>query len=165
MAAAAQGDRKPMSDDQRVKHEQADTADKAELLGQGREDEIGLLFRQEAQMALAAVEKTSPQETARAERDFRLQNVITGTQRVALRIEKGIDPVLLVVAEEMPSGRHGGSGTQRHQREVPQADAGYEEQRNPGYQQHHRSPEVGLFQHQRCGYQDHQRGRYQVSET
>ena len=91
--------------------------------------------------------------------------MITGAERVALRIEKGIDPVFLVIAEEMPSTRHGGRGAERHQREVPQADSGYEEQRNPGYQQHHRSTEVGLFQHQRCGYQDHQRGRHQVSEA
>ena len=94
-----------------------------------------------------------------------MQNVITGAQRVALRIEKGIDPVLLVVAKKMPSGRHGGRGAERHQGEEPQAHAGYEEQCGPGYQQHHRSAEVGLFQYQRCGYQDHQRGRDQVSET
>src|SRR4051812_37073038 len=142
MAAAAQRDRKPITDHQGVEREQAQAAGKAELLGQGREDEIGLLFRQEAQMALAAIEKTSAQETARAERYFRLQNVITGAQRVALRIKKGIDPVLLVVAEKMPSGRKGGRGAERHQREEPQAHAGYEEQCDPSDQQHHRSTEV-----------------------
>ena len=116
-------------------------------------------------MALAAVEKTSAEETARAERDFRLQNVITGAQRIALRIEKGVDPVLLVIAKEMPPGRHAASDAERHQGEEPQAHAGYEEQCSPGYQQHDRSTEVRLFQHQRCGYQNHQRGRYQVSQT
>src|SRR5205807_5336816 len=122
MVAAAQGDCKPITDHQRIEREQADAANKAELFGQGREDEIGLLFRQEAQMALAAVEKASAEKTARAERDFRLQNVITGAERVALRIKKDIDPVLLVIAEEMPSTRHGGRGAERHQREVPQAE-------------------------------------------
>src|SRR5690349_21593891 len=127
MAAAAQGYHEPIGDHQRVEREQADAADKAELLGQGREDEICLFFRQEAQMALAAVEKTSAEETARAERDFRLQNVVTGAQRVALRIEKGIDPVLLVIAKEMPPGRQGGCGAERQQREEPQAHPGYKE--------------------------------------
>src|ERR1700731_5108695 len=94
-------------------------------------------------MALAAVEKTSAEETAGAERDFRLQNVIAGAERVALRIEKGIDPVLLVIAEKMPPGRHGGRGAERHQGEEPQAHAGYEEQCSRGYQQQHRSTEVG----------------------
>jgi len=70
MAAAVQGDHKPIADHQRVEREEAEAADEAELLGQGREDKIGLFFRQEAQIALAAVEKTSAEETARAECDF-----------------------------------------------------------------------------------------------
>src|SRR5437868_15217119 len=118
MVAAAQGDCKPISDHQRIEREQADAADKAELFGQGREDEIGLLFREEAQMALAAVEKASAEKTARAERDFRLQNVINGADRVALRIDKGIDPVFLVIAEEIASTRHGRRRAQRDPREL-----------------------------------------------
>src|SRR5438105_10551976 len=107
MVAAAQSNHKTITDHQRIEREQADAANKPELLGQGRKDKIGLFFRQEVQMTLAAVEKTSAEETARTERDFRLQNVITGAQRVALGIEKGIDPVFLVVAKEVPSGRNG----------------------------------------------------------
>src|SRR5215475_3027345 len=102
LVAAPQGDHEPVANHQRIEGQEAAAAEKAELLSQGREDEVGVLFRQKAQMALAAIEKTSAQKATRTQGDFRLQNVITGAERVAPRIEKSVDPVLLVVAKKMP---------------------------------------------------------------
>src|SRR5262249_17932414 len=106
LAAAAEGDRETVADDEHVKRQQRDTADKAEFLGQGGEDEVGLLFRQKAQMALRAVQKALAEQTSGAERDLRLQNVIAGAERIALRVEKRIDPVLLIIAQEVPTCRY-----------------------------------------------------------
>src|SRR6185312_13347930 len=51
-AAAAQGDGKGIADQDDIKPEQDQAADEAEFLGDHREDEIGLLLGQEAQMGL-----------------------------------------------------------------------------------------------------------------
>src|SRR5215469_13067045 len=123
MTTAAECDRQSIADHHRIKRKQREAADKPELFGQGREDEIGLLFRQKAQMALAAVEKASAEKTARTQRDLRLQNMIAGAERIALWIEKGVDTVLLVGAKKMPAGRQGGCGRETDQTKEPQAHA------------------------------------------
>ena len=47
IAAAAECDRKAIDEDQRVEREKHESADQAEFLGEHRENEIGLAFRQE----------------------------------------------------------------------------------------------------------------------
>ena len=48
MAVRDGGDAQRDEDRQGEQEEQADTADKAEFLGEGGEDEVGLLFRNKA---------------------------------------------------------------------------------------------------------------------
>src|SRR3546814_2144432 len=85
--------------------QQGEAADQAELLRQHGEDEIGLLFRQEVQVALSALHEAFAGEGAGAEADHRLQRVIAGAQRVVLRIEERQHSVLLVVVQELPDDR------------------------------------------------------------
>src|SRR5204862_1944055 len=110
LATAAQRDRKGVDDYQDIKGQQHQAADKAEFLGEHREDEIGLLLRQKAQMALRAEQKTLAEQPAGAERDLRLHDVITGAERVGIGLEEGIEPGLLVVAQERPGDRGRGRG-------------------------------------------------------
>src|SRR5580704_12899436 len=70
MVAASECDRKAVDDDQRVESEEPEPADEAELFGQGGKDEVGLLLRQKAQMALAAVQKALAKQPAGAECDL-----------------------------------------------------------------------------------------------
>src|SRR6202022_1877403 len=67
--AASERDRKPVDDDQGIESKQPEPADEAKLLGQGRKDEVGLLLRQKAQMALAALQETLAEQSAGTERD------------------------------------------------------------------------------------------------
>ena len=51
------------------------------------------------------VQEALAEQPARAERDLRLQDVIAGAERIALRIEEGEDAVLLVIVQELPGDR------------------------------------------------------------
>ena len=70
MIAASKRDRKAVDDDQGIENEQPEPADEAELLGQRGKNEVGLLLRQKAQMALAALKETLAEQSAGAEGDF-----------------------------------------------------------------------------------------------
>jgi hypothetical protein len=66
-----------------VEEQHAEAADEAELLGQGGEDEVGLLFGQEVQLALRAQAKALAQKAAGAQGDLGLQDVVAVAGRVA----------------------------------------------------------------------------------
>ena len=85
----------------------AERADEADLLGQHGEDEVGLLLRQEAQLALRALQEALAPDAARAERDLRLDDVVAGAERIALGVEEGEHPLLLVVVQLLPEQRQG----------------------------------------------------------
>src|ERR1051326_5341023 len=111
-AAAAQGDGKGVADQDDIEPEQDQAADEAEFLRDHREDEIGLLLGQKAQMGLGPEQEPLAEEPPGAERDLRLGDVIARPERILLRVEKGIEAGLLVIAQEAPGdrGRDAGGG-------------------------------------------------------
>lgn len=65
-----------------------------------------MIFREEIQLALRAFEKTLPDETAAADGNLRLDDMVTGAIRIDVRIEKDEDTHLLVaVQHEEPDER------------------------------------------------------------
>ena len=106
-------------------------------------------------MALAALQKALAEEPARAERDLGLQDVVAGAERVAVRIEERINPVLLVIAQKMPDPGQSGRRGDRRQQEEPQAHPGDEEQDRAAHQQHDRRAEIGLLEDQRSRHDNH----------
>src|ERR1041384_7197670 len=109
-AAAAQGDGKGVADQDDIEPEQDQAADEAEFLRDHREDEIGLLLGQKAQMGLGPEQEPLAEEPPGAERDLRLSDVVAGPERILLRVEKGIEAGLLIIAQEEPGGLPGGPG-------------------------------------------------------
>ena len=62
-------------------------------------------------MALGSLQEALAEHAARTQRDLRLQNVIAGTQRIALGAEEYEDAFTLVIVQVVPSegdGRCGG---------------------------------------------------------
>jgi hypothetical protein len=77
--------------------EQHDRADVAELLGEDREDEVGVLDRQQAEGVLGAVGQALAEEATRADGDLGLVELVAGALDVRERIEERGQPCLLVV--------------------------------------------------------------------
>ena len=128
----------------------ASAADQAEFLADHGEDEVGLLLRQEVQVALRALQEALAPHPARAERDLRLDDVVAGAERVALRVEEGVDARALVVVQVAVGDRA--------RRTAPAAPpAANFHQRTPAakntaaadHRGDHRRAEVGLLQDQR----------------
>ena len=113
-------------------------------------------------MALAALQEPLAEQPAGAERDLGLGDVIAGPERVALRIQKGQDPLLLVGAHKLPADRHGSERDADQGQELPDPDPREEERRTGAHQDHQRGPEVGLAHHQHDRHGDHQERRHQV---
>lgn len=64
------------------------------------EDQVSMIFREEIQLALRAFEKTLPDETAAANGNLRLDDMVTGAIRIDVRIEKDEDTHLLVAVQD-----------------------------------------------------------------
>mgnify|MGYP000750799294 CR=1 FL=1 len=81
-------------------------SDEAQLFPNDREDKVSMIFREEIQLALRAFEKALPDETAAADGNLRLDDMVTGAIRIDVRIEKDEDTHLLVaVQHEEPDER------------------------------------------------------------
>src|SRR6185437_190973 len=102
-------------------------ADETPFLGEHGEDEIGLLLRQEGEMRLRPLHEALAEDAAGADGDLGLEAVISGAQRIALRIEEGVDAVLLVVLQEAPEDRRRARRARDDDDEFPPAHAGEEE--------------------------------------
>lgn len=59
-----------------------------------------MIFREEIQLALRAFEKTLPDETAAADGNLRLDDMVTGAIRIDVRIEEDEDTHLLVAVQD-----------------------------------------------------------------
>ncbi len=105
-------------------------------------------------MALGSHEEALAEEPARAEGDLRLQDVVTGAERVALRIEEGQHALPLIVAQELPAHRYGGKAEPAHHHELPDLHPGQKEHGGPDQEQHAGGAEIGLQQHERRRRED-----------
>ncbi len=161
MVAAAQRDGEAVAEDDHVDEDHPEPAQQAELLGQHGEDEVGLLLGQEVEVALRALQEAAAGDAAGAERDLRLQDVVAGAQRVAVRVEEGQHAALLVVVQqELPGQRDRGEAEDAAERELPHAHPGDEEHHDAADHQHAGGAEVRLLEHQR-DRRKHHRGRNQ----
>src|ERR1043166_6052158 len=82
--------------------QRADDADEAELLSHHREDEVGVLLRKEREPLLGPVEEAVPEPAARADRHLRLDRLVAGVDRIALRVHESDQAFLLVRLEGGP---------------------------------------------------------------
>ena len=109
-------------------------------------------------MALGALHETFAEQAARAQGDLRLDDVIAGAERIAFRVEVGLDALLLIIMHEAPGHWPRPAPQRQHHDEHPDAHAGQEEDGAAGQNQHHRRAHVGLLQHQGRRHQHQQQG-------
>ncbi len=77
-------------------------ADEAEFLSHDREDEVGVLFRQECEPLLGAIGVAGPEPPSRADGGLGLDEVISCAAGIRLRVEERDQPVLLVRRQPVP---------------------------------------------------------------
>src|SRR5262245_18571718 len=96
---------KTISDQDEVKHQQHRAPDKSPLLRKNREDDIRVLRRQKVEPVLGSVQISFAEESAGTYGDLRLNDVITCTQWITIRIKEGQDAIALIGFQEMPTDR------------------------------------------------------------
>jgi len=81
-------------------NENGSDAHKAQFLGQGRKNKVGMAFRQKTQLGLSTMAQSPAQELAGTDGDLGLDDMVTLAQRVMIRVDKCPEPVLLVRPEQ-----------------------------------------------------------------
>src|ERR1700730_6282420 len=111
-------------DDDAVEDQEHQAWQQAKFLADDREDEIGGTLRQEFQLGLTAHHVPFAEHPAGADRDLRLNDVVSRAQRIVFGIQERQDALALIVVDEVP-GRHGGAAEQRYRyQDDPQLEPG-----------------------------------------
>src|ERR1700678_2270582 len=152
------------SDHDAVQRQNEQLAQQAELLADDGEDEIGGPFRQEFKLRLAAVHIALAETPARADRDLRLDDVVSGAQRVVFGIEEGQYALPLVIVDEMPGRPDGASQHGDGYQYDPQLQAGEQHHDEAGGGDQQGRAEVRLLGDHRGGYGDQDAHDEQVFE-
>ena len=105
-----------------------------------------MVFRQEVQLALGPLEEALAKEHARTDGDFGLDDVVTGTEGVGIRIEEDRNTGLLVILEKMPAYRRQDDAGQKDIPQEGHLDAADEEHAKGNGQEDKTRPQVRLFQ-------------------
>ena len=137
-------------DEDAVGQEENERAREPPLLGEGGENEIGVVLRQVAQPRLGAVAEALAPDLARANGDLRLDGVVAGAANVARRVDEGQDSGLLVAVEApAPERAEGQRARQEERQEVPARQARGQRHAEPHQEDDQRAAEVGLHQGER----------------
>src|SRR5437867_5043563 len=104
-AAVSRHARERQRSQEQHREEEEHQADSEEppLLRDHRENEVGVLDGQEAQLALSPRPETLPREAPGAHGDLRLSDLVPRSEDVRLRIQERADPLLLVVRQHEPA--------------------------------------------------------------
>ena len=132
------------ADHHRVEGQDEELAEQAEFLADDGEDEIGRAFRQELELCLAAVHVALAEDSARANRDLRLDDVIAGAQRVGLRVQEGQDALALIVVDHVPGAPCGAAEERDGYQDDPKVHAGEQHHDEAGGRDQQRGSQVGL---------------------
>src|SRR5450756_782765 len=137
-------EREGACDEEAVEREKDRDAHEPPLLGERREDEVGVADGQETEPALGSLLPALAEDAARADRDSGLPDLVARAPRGEVRIEERADPVLLVVLQEEPRPSDG--ERPRHDEDGPPApgEAAEEERREEERQIRERDAEVRL---------------------
>jgi hypothetical protein len=108
-------------------------------------------------VALRALQEALAEHAAGAERDLRLDDVVAGAERIALGIEEGQHPLLLVVVQRLPGERRRDRGGDDDRRELPQRTPAAKNRAPPAISSINAGAQVRLAKHQRRGSRHQQR--------
>ena len=143
-------------DDQQVEAEQERRAEEAALLGERREDEVGVVLGQVVEPRLRRTLDAAPVEAARADGRDRLRLVVGGPGRILLEVGE-VEPRRLVGLEHLDADRRQEPDDARREqrddadeeREMAPADPGDEEAGDERGAVDERRAEVGLLEDER----------------
>src|ERR1019366_2163464 len=113
-----------------------------------RENKIGALLRQKIQPRLRTFQKSLAEWASGADRDFRLDDVVAGAERVGLRIYEADHALALVRLEIVPAQRSRQHRGYRQHQHRAQIQAAHENQRNGDQHEYQSRAEVGLLEHE-----------------
>ena len=108
LAARGHRDADAVADHDREQRQQRHAADETEFLAQRGEDEIGLLFGQEVELALRALQKPLPTGRRSRSRSSAWLMFQPAPSASDAGIEEGHHAALLIIVQEMPGDGHGG---------------------------------------------------------
>ena len=137
--------------------------DQSELLTGDREDEVGVLLRDEARLGLRAVEETLAEQSPVADGDPGLCRVVAGATWVEIRVHERLEAEQLVALEHAElDGRDGASDGDAGKTEEPALRCARNgDQPEDGDRQHEHRPQVGLREDEHGGYGgDRQRSQH-----
>src|SRR5579871_1670179 len=100
------------------------------FLAEGREDEVGIRDRQKIALRLCPLICSLTPNSARADCDERLPNLIPRSTRIGVRVNKGREPGLLVWLQQLtglPRTAHQDGQTQHNDCRLLEPDAAKEE--------------------------------------
>ena len=139
-------------------------ADQAELFAHHRNNEVGVAFGKKVQVRLGAQQPALAKHPARADGGLGLDNVPSGAQRIALRIEEGQNPLfLIVVHHEHPHGNRHGHRRCQHAEDPAPAQPAHEQHERTARQYQQGRTQVGLAHNQGKGHPDqHQADRHML---
>jgi hypothetical protein len=109
---------------------------------------------------LGAVEPALAEQAARADRDLRLDDVVSGTQRIRFRIKKGQHAATLVIVHEVPQHGRGRRSQRTKEHDQAQAQPSKQYHQQPGARHQQRSAEIRLPDNQE-GRRGDQHQQYQ----
>ena len=113
----------------------------------------------EVEVALGPLQIPLAEQAAGTQRNFRLQDVISGAKRVRFGIEERQDARLLIVVQELPGDRPGAESEHNAHTDLPRLDTCQEQHDPAAKREQQRRPQIGLTQDQRGGREDHQQRR------
>src|SRR6267154_4497453 len=132
-------------DDDAVQDQQHQARQQTEFLANDREYEVGGAFRQEFELSLTAHHVALAEHPAGADGDLRLDDVVSGAERIVFGIQERENALALVVVDEMP-GCNGGGAEQRYRYQYDaQLHSGQQHHDEAGGRDQQRSAEVGLL--------------------
>ena len=152
--------------DKAVADEEDANADEAGFFGDDREDEVGAGFGQEFELRLRALHVAFAKEAARADGDFRLDDVVAVAEGVGFGVKQGQHAIALVVFDaEHPEERQGNGGERTAEEHDPARHAGEEEGDEAGSAHQERGAEVGFHQDEQAGDGDDEQGEDDAADA
>lgn len=122
------GDLEPPRDEEIAEQQDDEATNETPLLGEHREDKVGVARREKVELALASRLQSLPQELSRPYGDLRLRNVIPCAKWIKRWEEKGPYPLLLIALQHGPEEGSQGTTSENEEEKVLQSQPYQKEQ-------------------------------------
>src|SRR5690606_28609804 len=109
-------------------------------------NEVGGALWNEVQLRLGAVEPTLAGQATRAYGDTGLDGVITGAERILVRVEQNFNAAALIIVQKCPEDRCQRASASTHSQNQFPAESCQIDDENPGTENEQSRAQIRLFQ-------------------